>query len=220
MKPKPNTILFITSFIPVVVFKVVARVGDATLAQAKVATVVGLILAGIQFALSKKFLKHTTYLEKAFLGFLGVGTAWVYLAPTHLSSLLVDHSTTLLYFVLFLTTLIPQIFGYDPFTYAIAKQMAPERVWNTPQFRTINLHLTYFWSIIFFANFISSGLGHGKPLFSILIPLLIVFGIGLPVVKLYPSKYPPAKPGALRLLAPQRGLIAIGQNQKPRTIHC
>jgi hypothetical protein len=28
------------------------------------------------------------------------------------------------------------------------------------------------------------------------------------------SKYPPAKPGALRLLAPQRGLIAIGKNQK------
>jgi len=52
MKPKPNTILFITSFIPVVAFSVVARVGDATLAQAKVATVVGLILAGIQFALS------------------------------------------------------------------------------------------------------------------------------------------------------------------------
>ena len=28
------------------------------------------------------------------------------------------------------------------------------------------------------------------------------------------SKYPPAKPGALRLLAPQRGLIAIGQKIK------
>jgi len=27
------------------------------------------------------------------------------------------------------------------------------------------------------------------------------------------NKYPPAKPVALRLLAPQRGLIAIGQNQ-------
>jgi len=25
------------------------------------------------------------------------------------------------------------------------------------------------------------------------------------------SNYPPAKPGALRLLAPQRGLIAIGK---------
>jgi hypothetical protein len=28
-----------------------------------------------------------------------------------------------------------------------------------------------------------------------------------------PNKYPPAKPGALRLLAPQRGLTAIDQNQ-------
>jgi hypothetical protein len=186
---KLNKVLFITSFIPVIVFKVVARVGDATLIQAKVAMVIGLILAGIQFILSRQLIKHTTYLDKAFLGFLGVGTAWIYLTPTDVSSLFVDHSTTLLYFVLFLTTLIPQVFGYDPFTYAIAKQMAPERVWNTPQFRTINLHLTYFWSVIFFVNFLSSWLGHGKPLFSILIPLIIILGIGLPVVRIYPSYY-------------------------------
>jgi len=189
MKLKPNTILFITSFIPVIVFKVVSRVGEATLAQAKVATVVGLILAGIQFALSKRFIKHTSYLEKTFLGFLGIGTAWVYLTPPRFSSLFVDHSTMLLYFALFLTTLIPQLFGYDPFTYTIAKQMAPERVWNTPQFRTINLHLTYFWSGIFFTNFLLSWLGGGKPLFSILIPLIIILGIGLPGVRIYPNYY-------------------------------
>ena len=167
----------------------IARVGDATLAQAKVATVVGLILAGIQFALSKRFIKHTSYLEKTFLGFLGIGTAWVYLTPPGLSSLFVDHSTALLYFALFLTTLIPQLFGHDPFTYTIAKQMAPERVWNTPQFRAINLHLTYFWSGIFLINFLSSWLGHGKPLFSILIPLIIILGVGLPVVRIYPNYY-------------------------------
>ena len=189
MRPNLKKILFITSFIPVIIFKVMARVGEATLEQAKMATVVGLILAGIQFFLSKRFINHTTYLEKAFLGFLGVGTAWVYLTPTHLSSLFVDHSTTLLYFVLFLTTLVPQLFRYDPFTYAIAKQMAPERVWNTPQFRTINLHLTYFWSGIFLINFLSSWFGHGKPLFSILIPLVIILGIGLPMVKIYPNFY-------------------------------
>jgi len=173
----------------VIVFKVVARVGEATLTQAKVATVVGLILAGIQFILSKKFLKHTTYLEKAFLGFLGVGTAWVFLTPSQASSLFVDHSTALLYFLLFLTTLIPQLFAYDPFTYAIAKQMTPERVWNTPQFRTINLHLTYFWSCIFFIAFLSCWIGHGKPIFSIILPLIIILGIGLPVVRLYPNYY-------------------------------
>ncbi len=189
MKPKLKTILFITSFVPVIVFKLIARVGDATLAQAKFATIVGLILAVVQFILSKKFINHTTYLEKAFLGFLGVGAAWVYLAPSHVSSFFVQNFTALLYFVLFLTTLIPQLFGYDPFTYAIAKQMTPERVWNTPLFRTINLHLTYFWSILFFANFLSSGLGHGKPLFSILIPMILVLAVGLPVVKIYPKYY-------------------------------
>jgi hypothetical protein len=31
-------------------------------------------------------------------------------------------------------------------------------------------------------------------------------------------KYPPAEPGALRLLAPQRGLIAIGQDQNKTVI--
>jgi multimeric flavodoxin WrbA/putative sterol carrier protein len=186
MNLKLKTILLITSFLPVIVFRVVASVGAATLAQAKVATGVGLILAATQFILSKRILRHTTYLDKAFLGFFGFGTAWVYLTPAYLSSLFADHSPTLLYFVLFLTTFIPQLFGYDPFTYAIAKQMTPERVWNTPHFRRINLHLTYFWSVIFFVNFISSWLGHGKPLFSIFIPLILILGIGLPVVKIYP----------------------------------
>ena len=189
MKPKAKIILLITSFIPVIVFKVIARVGDATPAQAKLAAIVGLILAAVQFTLSKKLIKHTTYLEKAFLGFLGIGTVWVFLAPSHVSSIFVKGSTALLYFLLFLTTLIPQLFGYDPFTYAIAKQMVPEQVWNTPQFRIINLHLTYFWSFIFFVGFLLCWLGHGKPLYSIILPLILVLGIGLPVVKIYPKYY-------------------------------
>jgi hypothetical protein len=189
MNLKPSAILLITSFVPVFVFKVLARVGDASLIQAKVATIVGLILAGIQFVLSKKFLKHSTYLERMFLAYLGVGAAWVYLVPARVAYLFVDHSTTLLYFVLFLTTLVPQILGYDPFTYTIAKRMVPQQVWNTSQFRTINLHLTYFWSGIFLINFLLSGLGHGKPLFSILIPLVLILGIGIPVVKIYPKYY-------------------------------
>jgi multimeric flavodoxin WrbA/putative sterol carrier protein len=189
MKLKPTTILFITSFIPVIVFKVVARMGDATLAQAKAATVIGLTLAGTQYLLSKKVLKHNTYLEKAFLGFLAGGTGWVYFTPPQFSSLFVDHSTALLYLVLFFTTFLPQLFGYDPFTYAIAKQWYPPTVWNTPQFKTINLHITYFWSGIFFLAFLSSWLGHGKPLYSIVLPLILILLIALPFVKMYPSYY-------------------------------
>jgi putative sterol carrier protein len=189
MQSKTSRILFVTSFLPVAVFKIIARIGEASLAQAKLAVTIGLLMAGTQFFLSKKWIGHATYLEKAFLGFLAAGTAWVFLTPPSVSSLFVENSTTLLYLTLLFVTLVPQLFGYDPFTYAIAKQWAPEAVWKTPQFRTINLHITYFWSAIFFLAFLSCWLGKGKPLYAILLPLIFVLGVGLPFSKGYPGYY-------------------------------
>jgi putative sterol carrier protein len=189
MQSRTSLILMITSFIPVAVFKVVARIGEASLAQAKLALAIGLLLAGTQVILSAKWLGRSTYLEKAFLGFLTVGTAWVFFAPPSISSLFVEHSTTLLYLTLFSITLLPQLFGYDPFTYAIAKQWTPEAVWKTSQFRTINLHITYFWSVLFFLASLSCWLGHGKPLYSVLLPLASVLALGLPFSKIYPGYY-------------------------------
>jgi hypothetical protein len=81
MKLKPSTIPFPTSFLPVVIFNILGRVGEASLSQMRMAAVVGLILAGVQMAFSRSLLKNTTYLERAFLGFLALGTAWVYFAP-------------------------------------------------------------------------------------------------------------------------------------------
>jgi len=89
---KLNIIIFVTSIIPVIVFKVIARVGEADLAQARLATAVGLTLAIIHFFISKRFVKHTSYLEWAFLGYLALGTAWVYLTPTDISYFFVDNS--------------------------------------------------------------------------------------------------------------------------------
>ena len=189
MKTTPSKILFVTSFFPVVIFKVLARVGEITPGRVKVAVVTGLVLAGGQYLLSRHFLKHTTYLEKAFLGFLAAGTAWIFLAPAQASMFFVLHSTSLLYLLLFLTTLLPQLFGYDPFTYAIAKQWSPEAVWNTPQFRIINLHITYFWSVIFFLATLSCWLGQEKPFFSVVVPLILVLGAGLPFSRRYPLHY-------------------------------
>jgi putative sterol carrier protein len=195
---KINNILFITSFVPVAVFKIIARVGVADLAQAKVATVAGFALAIVQFILSRKIIKHTSYLEWAFLGFLAAGSGWVYFTPAAQAYLFVNNSTTILYFVLFLTTLLPQQFGFDPFTYAIAKQWTPETVWKMPQFKTINLHITYaFCGIMGLACF-SSFIGEGKPIFSILIPLILIIGIGIPFSRKYPvyyiKKQPQSKP--------------------------
>jgi putative sterol carrier protein len=193
-----NNILFITSFVPVAVFKIIARVGVADLAQAKVATIAGFALAIVQFLLSRKIIKHTSYLEWAFIGFLAAGSGWVYFTPAAQAYLFVNNSTTILYFVLFLTTLLPQLFGFDPFTYAIAKQWTPETVWKMPQFKTINLHITYVFCAIMGFACLSSFIGEGKPIFSIIIPLILIIGIGIPFSRLYPAYYikkqPQAKP--------------------------
>jgi len=182
-------VLFVTSFFPVAAFKIIARVGQATWGQAKAAVLIGFILALIQFGAARRILKYNTYLEKAFLGFLLCGTIWVWLLPAGPAHLFVDHSVALLYFTLFVMTFLPQLFGYDPFTYAIARQWYPESVWGTDEFRLINLHITYVWSGIFLAAFLSSFLGHGKPLYSIIIPFALCIGIGVVFSKKYPDYY-------------------------------
>lgn len=73
MKLRLSKVLFVTSFFPVVIFKALARVGEITPGRVKVAVATGLVLAGVQYLLSRRFLKYTTYLEKAFLGFLAAG---------------------------------------------------------------------------------------------------------------------------------------------------
>jgi hypothetical protein len=182
-------ILFITSFIPVATFKTIARVGQATWGQAKAAVVIGFLLALIQYWTARRVLKTNTYLEKAFLGFLLVGTAWVYLLPEKPAHLFVDHSVSILYFTLFLMTFLPQIFGYDPFTYTIAKRWSPPAVWATDDFRLINFRITYVWSGVFLACFLSSTWGQGKPLFAIIIPFALCIGIGLVFSRKYPDYY-------------------------------
>ena len=180
---------FITSFLPLVVFNVVARVGEVSLARIEIGAALGLVLAGIQLAFSKAVLKQTNYLERAFLGVLAAGTAWVFLAPAEIAAWFVTYFDLFLYLTLFLVTLLPQLFGYDSFTYAIAKQWYPAAVWKTPQFRTINLHITYFWSAVFFFCLLSSWLGRGNLLFMAVVPSLLCLGVGLPFAIKYPGFY-------------------------------
>ena len=189
MDRKLEKALFVTSFLPVASFKAIARLGEATWGQAKVAVVTGFFLALIQYLTARKVLRYNTYLEKAFLGFLLAGTIWVYGLPEQSARIFVDHSVALLYLTLFLMSFLPQRIGYDPFTYAVAKQWYPPSVWDTPDFRHINYRITHVWSGIFFACFLSSYLGKGKPLYSIVIPFALCIGIGVIFSKKYPDFY-------------------------------
>jgi len=189
MSRKLEKVLFVTSFFPVAAFKSIARLGEATWGQAKIAVVTGLVLAVVQYISARKILKYNTYLEKAFLGFLLAGTIWVYGLPENLAHFFVNHSVALLYFTLFLMSFLPQLIGYEPFTYAIAKQWYPESVWGMPDFRLINYRITYVWSGVFFACFLSSYLGKEKPAYAIVIPFALCIGIGVVFSKKYPDYY-------------------------------
>ncbi len=186
---KPEKVLFVTSFIPVATFKTIARVGDATWGQARIAVVIGFVLAAIQYLGAKKILKYNTYLEKAFLGFLLAGTVWVYAFPKDLAEIFVKQSVALLYLTLFIMSSLPQLIGYEPFTYAVARQWYPPTVWEAPDFRIINYRITYVWAAVFFACFLSSYLGKGKPLYSIVIPFALCIGVGVVFSKTYPDFY-------------------------------
>ncbi len=189
MSRKLEKVLFVTSFFPVAAFKSIARLGEATWGQAKIAVVIGLVLAVVQYVSARKILKYNTYLEKAFLGFLLAGTIWVYGLPENLAHFFVNNSVALLYCTLFLMSFLPQLIGYEPFTYAIAKQWYPESVWGMPDFRLINYRITYVWSGVFFACFLSSYLGKGKPVYAIVIPFALCIGIGVVFSKKYPDFY-------------------------------
>lgn len=189
MNVKWEKVLFVTSFFPVASFKIIARVGGATWGQAKTAVVVGFLLAAIQYAVARRILKYNTYIEKAFLGFLLVGALWVNTLPERAAHIFVDHSVALLYFTLFLMTLLPQLFGYDPFTYTVAKAWYPRTVWDAPDFRLLNFRITYLWSVIFLLSTLSSFLGGGKPLYSIVIPFALCIGIGVLFSRKYPDYY-------------------------------
>lgn len=189
MQRKLEKVLFVTSFLPVAVFKIIARVGEATWGQARVAVVIGFLLALVQYVGARRILKYNTYLEKAFLGFLLAGTVWVYGFPENIARVFVDNSVAFLYFTLFLMSFLPQLIGYEPFTYAVARQWYPPSVWGAPDFRLINYRITYVWAGIFFACFLSSYLGRGRPLYSIVIPFILCIGIGVVFSRKYPAIY-------------------------------
>ncbi len=189
MSHRLEKVLFVTSFFPVAAFKIIARVGQATWGQAKAAVLIGLFLAVIQYGTARKILRYNTYLEKTFLGFLLAGTVWVYFLPADLAHVFVDNSVALLYLTLFMMSFLPQQFGFDPFTYAVARQWYPESVWGSPDFRLLNFRITYVWSAIFLASFLSSWLGQGKPFYSIVIPFALCIGIGVVFSRKYPGIY-------------------------------
>lgn len=119
--------------------------------------------------------------------------AW--LLPAGAAPLLSRYAATALYFVLFLVAVLPPLLGKAPFTTWFARKDAPEAVWYSDLFLRINRHLTSLWAVLFAVGAVS-GLVPGifgirgflqGAIFEMLLPGILLLGVGVPANKLYPS---------------------------------
>lgn len=160
-----------------------------------VTTVLTLIIVGTVFMLNRKGLASA--IEKSFTIFICIASIVFWVAPASLGPVLAAYSAAILYGVLFLAAAVPPLVGGEPFTTHFARRKNPEAVWETDLFKQINLHLNWMWAGIFGVSATLAALPQLVPalhglvpgiLFQAVLPMGLIFGIGLPLSTYYPNR--------------------------------
>jgi hypothetical protein len=154
-----------------------------------------LILGAIAIAIN--FVRYRYGLVKVFpkifeLGVLSINFSLVlfevFAKPSYNWSL--DWVSVIINAPLFIVTVISVLLG-RPFTLEFAMESVSEELWQTPQFLTINYHITYVWSFCFLFhviitlifNFTASNVSYGVRI----TPGLVVLGLALLFTNNYPA---------------------------------
>ncbi len=97
------------------------------------------------------------------------------------------HFSTFLYCSLFLCAYLPAVFGAKPFTIQFAKRSTPKGFWQTDSFITTNKIMSLGWAGLFLLILCITFTGglYGQ----IVIPVLMLLGVGLPLTIKFPSYY-------------------------------
>ena len=133
-----------------------------------------------------------------FLAFMVIGGIAFWFFPQSLGRVIADFPTGLLYLILFFVVAAPAALMNLYFTEYYAKQTTPAAVWETDIFKAINRHLTWLWAALFALSafvttipriFDLTGNLFTGLLFQIILPGMIMAGIGIPLNKHYPKYY-------------------------------
>lgn len=160
-------------------------------------SLLGLILMALALYLRRKTMGLSA-IDKGFFLYMAVNVAAFWGFPQSLADVAATFPTGLLYASLFITVAFPALFMRHYFTEYFAKKSTPQAVWETDIFKTINRNMTWAWAGIFAASAfvtimpwllslpVSLFIGL---LFQVIIPALVMLGIGLPLNRLYPPYY-------------------------------
>lgn len=131
--------------------------------------------------------------------YLALGAIGFWLWPSGLGSVLSTFPLPMLYLLLLITALAPQLLGLAPFTTFFAKRRTPEAVQATDLYKRINLNMSWVWAAIFAASLLISLVPNIFPeisssravpyLFTTILPIALNVGIGVPFTAKYPDYY-------------------------------
>ncbi len=137
-------------------------------------------------------------IDKGFLIYMGCSAFIFWALSDQWIGIAMHFTAGLLYAILFIVVALPAAATGTYFTEFFAKKRTPEIFWDTPLFKAINRNMTWVWAAIFA---LSAGLTLvpvlviGKPgqimgiLFQVVIPMVLVAGVGAPFNKRYPAYY-------------------------------
>jgi len=128
-----------------------------------------------------------TYFDWAVCAYFLVLTACLALWPKGASSILSEYAVTGIYVCLFSAAFFPPLLGFEPFTYHYAKKSAPQAVWDTSIFFTINRIITFVWTGIFATCAVLSL--YPSVITRALVPIGLIFGVGIPFSRRFPDRY-------------------------------
>ena len=160
-------------------------------------SVIGVILIGVVAVLRRRA-GGLSAIDGGFLVFMVMNGLAFSFFPQTLGKVMADFPAGMLYIVLFLMVAAPAVLLNRYFTEHFAKQTTPEAVWKTDIFKTINRNMTWLWAALFAAAalvtviphiFAVSGNLFTNLLFQIILPGVLMAGVGIPLNKKYPGYY-------------------------------
>jgi multimeric flavodoxin WrbA/putative sterol carrier protein len=128
-----------------------------------------------------------TYFDWAVGAYFLVLSLSLSLWPKAAGAILTEYAVTGIYICLFSAAFFPPILGFDPFTYHYAKKSAPQAVWETPIFLTINRIMTFAWAGLFATCVVLSL--YPSVITRALIPIALILGVGVPFNLRFPDYY-------------------------------
>jgi len=141
--------------------------------------------------------KEASPIHKGMASFILLAALAFWIWPEGPGRLITRYPASAIYAVLLFVAIGPPLLGREAFTMFFARKTTPEAVWQTDIFLKINQHLTWIWAALFFLAALS-GLVPGffgiqgpiyETLFEGLLPVALMLGLGLPMVKRYPAYY-------------------------------